>query len=599
MNKKAPSTLTIKEGDSREQHLRPLDFSLIRRLWTLTRPHRGRRNALLVLVSVRSLQITFLVALIPAILRGPVADHNVRGIIGGALLLLLFAVFTQATLFFRMRLGLQLGEAIVHDLRNAVFEQLQRLSMDYYNRTKLGRIISRITSDTEAIRIGVQDVFFVSMVMIGQMATATLYMLYYDRFLFLVVLALAPILYVINQRFRVKLSNATRDVQESFSRITATLAESVGGIRVTQSYVRQKVNAEMFRALVTDHSNFNMAVSRTSGVFLPLLNLNNQFFIVAILLLGGWRAMRGYTAIEDIVGFILMTGQFFAPVMILGRLYTQAMRAMAGAERVFRLLDTKPTIVDPPDAIEIPPIRGHIAFRNVSFEYIPGRPVLRNINFIAEPGRTVALVGQTGSGKSSIINLLAKFHLPTSGTITIDGFDMRRIRTDSLHQRIGLVLQQNFIFSGTVKSNIRLGRPGATDDEIVAATETIGCRDLLEALPQGLDTDVGEHGGNLALGQRQLVCFARAILANPQLLFLDEATSSVDAMSEQRIQHALEILLSRRTSFVVAHRISTIRNADLVLVLQDGRIIERGDHYSLLDQNGVYTQLYRRYQSIQ
>ncbi len=597
MNKKSLPTLTVKEHDARERHLRPLDFSLIRRLWKLTRPHRGRRNALLVLVTVRSLQITFLVALIPAILRGPVADHNVRGIIGGALLLFLFALFTQATFFFRLRLGLQLGEAIVHDLRNAVFEHLQRLSMDYYNRTKLGRMISRITSDTEAIRIGVQDVFFVSMVMIGQMTTATLYMLYYDRFLFLVVLALAPVLYVINQRFRMKLSNATRDVQESFSRITATLAESVDGIRVTQSYVRQEVNAEMFRALVTDHSNFNMTVSRTSGVFLPLLNLNNQFFIVAILLLGGWRAMRGYTAIEDIVGFILMTGQFFTPVMVLGRLYTQAMQAMAGAERVFRLLDTKPTIVDPPDAIEIPPIRGHIAFRNVSFEYIPGRPVLRNINFIAEPGRTVALVGQTGSGKSSIINLLAKFHLPTTGTITIDGFDMRRIRTDSLHQRIGLVLQQNFIFSGTVKSNIRLGRPDATDEEIAAATETIGCRDLLEVLPQGLDTDVGEHGGNLALGQRQLVCFARAILANPQLLFLDEATSSVDAMSEQRIQHALEVLLRRRTSFVVAHRISTIRNADLVLVLQDGRIIERGTHHFLLDQNGVYTQLYRRYQS--
>lgn len=592
-------TLTLKEEESPEEHLRPLDFSLIRRLWSLTRPHRGRRNVLLTLVIVRSLQITFLVALIPAILRGPVAGHRVGGIIGGAVLLLLFAAFTQAVLFFRMRLGLDLGESIVHDLRNHVFEHLQRLSMDYYNRTKLGRIISRITSDIEAIRIGVQDVFFVSMVMIGQMLTATAYMLYYDRFLFLIVLALAPILYFINLKFRVKLSTATRDVQESFSRITSNLAESVGGIRVTQGYVRQDVNARIFNALITDHSRFNMAVSRTSGTFLPLLDLNNQFFIVAILLMGGWRAMRGVTEIEDIIGFILMTGQFFTPIMVLGRLYTQAMQAMAGAERVFRLLDTQPTVVDPPDAIAIPPIRGHIEFRNVWFEYERDRPVLRNLNFIAEPGRTVALVGQTGSGKSSIINLLAKFYLPTQGRITIDGFDMRRIRTDSLHQRIGIVLQQNFIFSGTVMSNIRLGRPEATDDEVVAAAETIGCRDLIEALPRGFHTDVGERGGNLALGQRQLVCFSRAILANPQLLFLDEATSSVDAMSEQRIQNALEILLRRRTSFVVAHRISTIRNADLVLVLQDGRIIERGDHYSLLDQNGVYTQLYRRYQSIQ
>ncbi len=592
-------TLTVKELDDREDHLKPLDFSLIRRLWSLTRPHRGRRNTLLCLVVLRSLQVTFLVALIPAILRGPVAGKRPLGILGGALILLLFALFTQITLHFRMYLALKLGESIVHDLRNTVFDHLQRLSMDFYNRTKLGRIISRITSDTEAIRVGVQDVFFVSLVALGQMATATLYMLYYDRMLFLVVLALAPVLYVINQRFRVKLSTATRDVQESFSRVTATLAESVGGIRVTQGYVRQETNARMFRDLVTDHSRYNMAVSRTSGVFLPLLDLNNQFFIVAILLIGGWRAMRGATAIEDIVGFILMTGQFFTPIMALGRLYTQAMTAMAGAERVFGLLDTPPTIVDAPDAIDIPPIRGHIAFRNVTFEYDPGRPVLQDINFIVDPGRTVALVGHTGSGKSSIINLLAKFHLPSTGSITLDGFDMRRIRTDSLHRRIGIVLQQNFVFSGTVMNNIRMGRPTASDDEVVAATETIGCRDLLETLPQGLHTDVGERGGNLALGQRQLVCFARAVLAQPQLLFLDEATSSVDAQTEQRIQQALEILLRQRTSFVVAHRISTIRNADLVLVMADGRIVERGTHHSLLAQNGVYTGLYRRYQSMQ
>ncbi len=599
MTPSALQTLTLKAPDNREEDMRPLDFGLIRRLWALTRPHRRQRNILMVLVVMRSLQVTLLVALIPAILRGPVAARNPAGIAVGALLLLGFAAFTQVTMYFRMRLALQLGETIVHDLRNAIFARLQSLSMDFFNRTHLGRIISRITSDTEAIRVGVQDVFFISMVAVGQILTATLFMLYYDRFLFLVVLALAPVLYIINQRFRVRLSTATRNLQESFSRVTSNLAESVGGIRVTQSYVRQEINARLFRALVTDHSRYSMTVWRTSGIFLPLLDLNNQFFIVAILLLGGWRALQGATAIEDIVGFILMTGNFFSPIMSLGRLYTQAMTAMAGAERVFHLLDTRPTIVEPPDAVDIPPIRGHIEFRNVSFAYEPGRPVLRNLSFIAEPGRTVALVGHTGSGKSSIINLLAKFHLPTTGKITIDGFDIRHIRADSLHQRIGIVLQQNFVFSGTVMENIRVGRPQATDAEVMAAVETLGCRDLFEGLPQGLATDVGERGGNLALGQRQLVCFARAVLAKPQLLFLDEATSSVDALTEARIQRALEILLRQRTSFVVAHRISTIRNADLVLVMADGRIVERGTHDALLNLNGVYTGLYRRYQSVQ
>jgi ATP-binding cassette subfamily B protein len=299
--------------------------------------------------------------------------------------------------------------------------------------------------------------------------------------------------------------------------------------------------------------------------------------------------------VGDLVGFFFMATMFFAPINVLGGQFNQALTAMAAAERVFQLLDTPPEWSDPPDAQQLPPLEGRVEFRHVSFGYDPERLVLHDINFVAKPGEVIALVGHTGSGKSSIINLIAKFYLPTKGEILIDGHDLLKATTDSLHQNIGIVLQQNYLFSGTVMDNIRVGRPSATDDEIVDVVMRLDCYDLLAALPNGLLSEVGEKGNNLSLGQRQLVCFARALLAEPRILILDEATSSVDSMTEARIQKALSILLAGRTSFVVAHRLSTIRHADQVLVLDHGHIVERGTHASLLAREGVYAGLYERF----
>jgi ATP-binding cassette subfamily B protein len=297
----------------------------------------------------------------------------------------------------------------------------------------------------------------------------------------------------------------------------------------------------------------------------------------------------------DLIQFFFLANIFFNPIQMLGNQYNQALTAMAGAERVFTLLDTPPDWHDAEAPVRLPPLRGSVEFDNLSFGYDPERPVLHHATFTAQPGQTIALVGHTGSGKTSIINLIARFYLPTRGRVLIDGVDTREIDADSLHHQMGIVLQHNFLFTGTVLENIRVGRPDATDFEVAQAARDLGCLDLFEGLSDGFQTEVGERGSRLSLGQRQLVCFARAMLADPRILILDEATSSVDTLTEMRIQTALHKLLVGRTSFVVAHRLSTIRDADLVLVLDQGRIVERGTHGQLIAHNGIYAGLARQF----
>jgi ATP-binding cassette subfamily B protein len=585
--------------DDRESAQAPLEMGLIRRIAAYTKPYAAKRNALFVLTFLRGLQLPTLAWMIGRTLSAPIAARDARGIAVHAAAYFGLALFMVLTLHFRYRFALELGESVAHDMRSGLFKKLMTMPMSFFVRTKFGRLISRMTSDIDNVRLGVQDVAYVIVVQGMQMAVSAALMIWYDVKLFSLMLLLAPFVWIVNRRYRREMSRRVRKVQESWSRVTSTLAESVSGVRVTQAFVRQEINLSFFRDLIGEHSENNLGVAQTSAVFVPLLQLKSQLFLGTMALLGGYGALRGqgwlHMSVGDVVMFFFLANLFFEPVQAIGNQLNQALTAMAGAERLFRLLDQTPEWSDAPEAKPLPAIVGRVDFEDVDFEYEPGRPVLSGISFGAQAGQTVALVGQTGSGKTTIVSLLQKLYLPVRGRVLVDGVTLREATGDSLRSQMGSVQQYNFLFSSSVLDNIRLTRPEATEAQVRRTLEAMDCLDLFDALPEKLQTKVTEGGASLSFGQRQLVCFARAMLTDPRIVVLDEATSAIDTVTESRLQRALDALLRGRTAFVVAHRLSTIRKADLVLVLDQGKIVERGTHDVLLRQGGVYAQLHQEF----
>jgi ATP-binding cassette subfamily B protein len=498
---------------------------------------------------------------------------------------------------FNMEFNRRIGEKVVFSIRKALFGHLQRLSMSYYDRTKFGRILSRATSDIDAlvnpIVNGINTVVINALMMI----TAAAMLFIADWRIALATLWLGPVLYLMNNYYRRKIGRQYRIAREGYTRVSTNLAENINGMRVVTAFNRQEENLTMFNTLQDANTDNNVRAGMMNGVYQPLLQVVGFIGTVIILASGAYLALTrspGFT-VGTLAALTMYWGWFMNPVLNFGNFQNEMLQSMASAERVFSLLDLKPEVMDAADAAPLPELQGRVTFDHVHFSYVKDKPVLHDICFEAAPGQTVALVGHTGCGKSTIMNLLCRFYLPQEGRVLVDGCDLARATGDSLHRQMGIVSQSNFLFSGTVMENIKYANSAATDEEVIAAATQLGSHDILASLKNGYETQVGERGAAMSLGQRQLICFTRAFLANPRILMLDEATSAVDTHTEMVIQQALEKLVRHRTTFIVAHRLSTVVGADLVLVLDHGKIIERGTHGQLLALGGKYAELYKQF----
>lgn len=516
-----------------------------------------------------------------------------------------FWAFLQVILLIIWRFNLEfnrrIGEEVIFALRKKVFHHLQKLSMSFYDKTKFGRILSRGTTDLDAMVGPIVNGINTVVLNFLQMAAAAVILFITDWRLGLAVCWLGPVLFLMNHKYKRMIGAKWRIVREGFTRVSTNLAENINGMRVVTAYNRQEENLAAFNILQTNNTTNNLEAATINGIYQPLLVVVGYVGRVIILVYGCYLLMWSHRdggqalTVGALVATLMYWEWFMNPVLNFGNFHNEMMASMASAERVFSLLDQKPDVQDGDKAIELPPIQGHVKFEHVSFEYVQGKPVLHDIDFEAQPGQTIALVGHTGCGKSTIMNLICRFYLPQSGSISIDGHEVRSITGESLHRQMGIVSQANYLFSGTVLDNIRYARPDATVEQIIEAAKQLGSHDILSSLKDGYNTEVGERGASMSLGQRQLICFTRAFLANPRILMLDEATSAVDTHTELLIQQALERLVAQRTTFIVAHRLSTVTNANMVLVLDHGRIIERGTHHSLLELNGKYAELYKQF----
>ena len=485
------------------------------------------------------------------------------------------------------------GERMLADLRNRLFRQLERLSMGFYERNRTGVIVSRITNDVEAldqlVTDGVTSLVQNTLLLVG--TAVVLFLL--DWRLALASLTVLPAMALVTVWFRSRSNRAYRNVRERLGLVTATLAEDVAGMRVVQSFTREPEQERAFREVNESYRAANYRTVVLNGIYFPAVDLLSSIAIAIVFGYGGWLVYHGEMSTGTLFAFALYLSNFFDPIQQLSQLYNTFLSAVAALDKIVGVLDEKPQVVDAPGAVDLPRIGGRVHFDDVRFRYGTDFPeVLHGLELDVPAGTTVALVGHTGAGKSTIAKLLARFYDPTEGRITVDGHDLRDVTQRSLRSQLGIVPQEGFLFGGTVAENIAFGRPDASGDEIERAARAVGVDAFVEELPEGYDTHLGERGTRLSLGQRQLVAFARALLADPRILILDEATSSVDIGTERRIERALRELLAGRTAFVIAHRLSTIRDADLIVVLEHGRVVEQGTHDELLARRGLYTSLY-------
>jgi ABC-type multidrug transport system fused ATPase/permease subunit len=485
------------------------------------------------------------------------------------------------------------GQKIIYRMRTEMFEHLHRLPLSFFDTHQVGKLMSRIQNDVQQVQeIVTQGILSLLASLITLIGIAIIMITMNPR-LALINLAIVPVMIILVWIWQTYARRAFIQVRRAIATVNSQLQEDLSGVRVVQSLSREEENMGQFDQVNMAHYDANITAVKREALMMPMINILTGTSYAIVIIAGGFQVLDNVMTIGVLISFLLYVQRFFDPILELSMQYTELQRAMASGSRIFELMDIKPDIVDAPDAVELPTVKGEVTFKNVSFAYEPGEYILNDINLDIKAGETVAIVGQTGSGKSSLVNLIARFYDAEKGEITVDGYNIRSVKQQSLRRQIGIVPQDPILFSGTIEDNIKYGNKEATREQVIEVAKMVGAHNFISRLDKGYDAEAGQRGGNLSAGQRQLLCLARAILTNPRILILDEATSNVDTNTERIMQRALHKLTKDRTSITIAHRLSTVTGANRIIVLSKGKIVEQGSHTELLAKKGVYAKMYQ------